>query len=509
MRLGNRTYRVWDKLELPKYFLNLHAARHVKTMNQMNLVLPHLEETLYMNTLRFHYPSWVGTILLLLLTLSASAEEAKVFNLEDSLQVAKQNNLVIQTAEQNLKSAEAQISTARATMLPRLAANGNYTYFKDVQKSVIQAEGGFGFPIPGEDMNEMSTPSVDNEVDLIELEFGAHHNVQGAVNLTQPVFAWGRYYYGYQAAKIQYEAAKKELNAAYEKLRLDVIEAFYRVLIAQEFVVVAEQSVALVKKQLGIAQTSFDAGATTNFDVLRANVQLANAESQLIRAKNGVKTAQNAYKTLLNLPFSEEVSVEGSFEIPKIEVQLDELIKLALETRPEISRSQLNEQAGQKQLSVAKTRNLPDLAFFSNYQISHNERLTEMNRIWSLGLQINIPIFDGFASRAGVEQSESVLKQLQLGTKQVMSTVEFEVRNAYLALLEAKTLIDVQRETIAQAEESVRIATIQFENGIITTVGLTDTQLALMQAKVNRLQAQYDYVVGLARLEKAIGQKIQ
>ena len=462
-----------------------------------------------MNKLRFHFLSWVGTILLLLLTLSAFAEEAKVFSLEDSLQIAKQNNLTIQVAEQNLQSADAQIITARATMLPRLSANGNYTYFKDVQKSVIQAEGGFGFPIPGDNMDEMPTPSGDNETELIELEFGAHHNVQGTVNLTQPVFAWGRYYYGYQAAKLQYEATQKELNAAYEKLRMDVIEAFYHVLIAQELVAVAEQSVELVKKQLGIAETSFDAGVTTNFDVLRANVQLANAESQLIRAKNGVKTAQNLYKTLLNLPLSDEISVEGSFEITEVQVQLDELIKLALETRSEIDRSQLNEQAGQKQLSIAKTRSLPDLAFFSNYQISHNERLTQMNRIWSLGLQINIPIFDGFASRAGVKQSESVLKQLQLGTKQVMSTVEFEVRNTYLALLEAKALIDVQRETVTQAEESVRIANLQFENGMITTVGLTDTQLALMQAKVNRLQAQHDYVVGLARLEKAIGQKIE
>ena len=463
-----------------------------------------------MNSRRFHYSNWVGTFFLLLITFSASAEEGvKVLNLEESLQIAKQSNLTIQAAEQSLKSAEAQIGTARAAMLPRLVANGNYTYFKDVQKSVIQAEGGFGFPIPGDDADGNSTPSADNEAELIELEFGAHHNIQGTVSLTQPVFAWGRYYYGYQAAKLRYEAAQKELAAAFEKLRLDVYEAFYRVLIAQEFVKVAEQSVTLVEKQLGIAQTSFDAGATTNFDVLRAKVQLANAKSQLIRAKNGVETAQNAYKTLLNLPLSEKISVEGSFETPDIQIQLDKLIKLALEKRPEITRSQLNEQAGQKQLSVAKTRNLPDLAFFSNYQISHNERLTQMNRIWSLGLQINIPIFDGFASRAGVQQSESVLKQLQLGTKQVLSTVEFEVRSAYLALLEAKTLIDVQRETVAQAQESERIATLRFENGMITTVELTDTQLALMQAKVNRLQALYDYVVGLARLEKAVGQRVQ
>ena len=72
-----------------------------------------------------------------------------------------------------------------------------------------------------------------------------------------------------------------------------------------------------------------------------------------------------------------------------------------------------------------------------------------------------------------------------------------------------KTIIEVQREAVAQAQESVRIANLQFQNGIITTVALTDTQLALAQAEVNRLQAHHDYIVGLARLEKAIGQKLQ
>jgi outer membrane protein TolC len=132
-----------------------------------------------------------------------------------------------------------------------------------------------------------------------------------------------------------------------------------------------------------------------------------------------------------------------------------------------------------------------------------------MNRIWSLGVQINIPIFDGFATIAAVQQTESVLKQVQLGGDQVKVGVEFEVRAAYLNLHGAQTLIDVQREAVAQARESVRIANLQFQNGIITTVALTDTQLALAQAEVNRLQSYHDYVVGLVRLEKAVGQTLQ
>lgn len=471
-----------------------------------------------MNLFRFRDIAWSGAFLICLLAFAASAQEPRVLTLEESLEIAKESNLTVQTAEQNLKTAAAQVRAARAGLLPRITANGDYTYFRDVQKSVIQAEGGFGFLPPGgtgegDEMQPMPTPTADNEAELIELEFGAHHNLQGTVSLTQPIFAWGRYYYGYQAAKLSYQAVEREVTAAYHQLRLDVSESFYGVLVAQEFVRVAQQSVALVEKQLGIAEASFEAGAATNFDVLRAKVQLANAQSQLIRAENGVRIAKNGYKTLLNIPLSEAISVQGSLETvgehPLAAGSLETLIQQALKNRPEMGRSQLNERAARKQVDVAKTRRLPDFGFFSNYQISQNERLTEMNRIWSLGLRINIPIFDGFATQAAVQQNESVLKQTELGSAQLTSAVEFEVRSAYLNLLEARTLIKMQRETVAQARESVRIANIQFENGIITTVALTDTQLALAQAEVNRLQAHHDYVVGLARLEKAIGQQLQ
>ena len=466
-----------------------------------------------MDSFRFCHFVCAGTFLLLLINLSVIAQEPQVLTLEESIEIAKQSNLTLQTAEQSLKAAEAQVRAARAGLLPRITASGNYTYFKDIQKSVIQADGGFGFPMQGEEMNGMSPPSADNESDVIELEFGAHHNVQGTLNLTQPIFAWGRYYYGYQAADLNYQAMQRDVDAAYNQLRLDVSEAFYGALVAQDFVRVARQSVSLVEEQLAVAEASLEAGAATNFDVLRAKVQLANAESQLIRAQNGVQTAKDAYKTVLNIPLSENILVKGTLEVPVNHktpaLNLDTLVQQALDNRPEVHRTQFTEHAARKQVDIAKTRSRPDLGFFSNYQISQNERLTEMNRIWSLGLQINIPIFDGFATRAAVQQSESSLKQIQLGGTQVKVGVEFEVRTAYLNLRGAETIIEVQREAVTQARESVRIANLQFQNGIITTVALTDTQLALAQAEVNRLQAYHDYIVGLARLEKAIGQTLK
>ena len=452
---------------------------------------------------------FIGTSLLLLLwSCTVSAEAPKNLTLEASIQIARQTNLLIQTTQERVKSAEAQVRSAQAGLLPNVSINSTYRYAGALPKSVLEASGAFGPPGAGGDMPPATVGDGDDE-NVIELEFGAHHNFQADLSLNQPIFAWGRYYKSYQSAKLSLEAARKELDAAYNQLVLDVSEAFYRVLLSLEFVKVSEQTVELVETQLKIAQNLFEAGASTNFDVLRAEVLLANAKSNLIRAKNGARGAMDVYKNVLNIDLGDSVEVEGSLDRPILEsVDLDRLIRLGLEKRPELHQLAFNEGAAKKQVDVAKTRSRPALSFFTNYQLDHNERLIEMNRVWNLGFALNFPIFDGLATRAAVKQAESGLKQTQLGKQQMTDVIELEVRSAYLNLLEAKTLINVQRETVAQAQESVRIANLRYENGMITSVELTDAQLALSQAEVNRLQSLHDYAVGLARLEKAIGEKI-
>ncbi|MBI1930132.1 TolC family protein [Candidatus Poribacteria bacterium] len=437
----------------------------------------------------------------LLLFIASFAEAETRLTLEGSIEIAQKNNLSIQSQQEKVKSAEAQVRAARANMLANLSINGNYTYFKDLPKLVLKFSGD-GFPLPPQAGGDgADSPTT-------ELEFGAHRNFTATLSLRQPIFAWGRYANAYRSAKLELEAARKELEAYSHRLTLEVTEAFYDVLLAVEFVKVAQQTVDLVDKQLQTAKVLSESGAATHFDVLRAEVQFANTKSQLIRAQNQVSIAEDMLKNVLNMELHENIRVNGSFALPQVELDLGWLIQTAIEKRSEIYQLDFNEQAAGKRVAVAKTRNRPDLSFFANYQVDDNERLAEMNRIWNVGFQINIPLFDGFAARATVQGAESGLRQIQLAKHQTTDAVELEVRIAYLNLLQSKALIATQKETVEQAQESVRLANLRYTNGMITSVELTDAQLALAQAEVNRLQAQHGYIVGLARLEKAIGQKL-
>ena len=449
----------------------------------------------------------LGIVLLIVCSSISQVQAAKTLTLEESIELAKQSNLSSQSVQERVKSAEASVRAARAGLLPSVAITSSYTYTPNLAKSVIQT-GGFGLPGAGNFLPSQGVEENDDASDVFELEFGAHQNFRGEAALRQPIFAWGRYYYNYQSSKLNLFGVRKELEATHNQLALDVSEAFYGVLLAVEFVKVSQQTVDLVEKQLQIARNLFDSGAATKFDVLRAEVQLANAKSQLIRTQNTARTAKNAYKNILNINLTENVNVIGDFDAPNVELDLETLILTAKTHRPEIHQFGFNEQANQKRVAVAKTGSRPDISFFANYQVDDNERLREMNRIWNFGFSLNLPIFDGFATKAAVQESETALRQAQLGKHQMIDGIEFEVRSAYLNLVEAKALIEVQKNTVEQARESLRIANLRYENGIITSVEFTDAQLALTQAEVNRLQSLYDYVVGLKKLEKATGQKL-
>ena len=331
-----------------------------------------------------------------------------------SITQAQESNLNILSLKEKVRAAESQVRIARARLLPHVSVTSNYTYFKDLSRSVLEFGNG-GFPtFPNMDDMELNGGGSSGQ-SVIEIEFGAHHNLQATLGLRQPVFAWGRYFYTYQGAQLDLEAAKKELQSGTNQLSLDVSEAFHGVLLAQEFENVAQQTVSLVQEQVNMAQKRFDAGAATNFDVLRAKVQLANTTTQLIQTGNRVDVAQNAFKNLLNIDLADEIHLKGHFELPEVSnLELDALILFAKKNRPEIQQLEFSEAAGQKRLDVAKTGNRPDLSLFSNYQVDDNEKLTRMNRVWNVGVQINIPIFDGLATRASVQQAKSGLEQVQL-----------------------------------------------------------------------------------------------
>jgi outer membrane protein len=178
--------------------------------------------------------------------------------------------------------------------------------------------------------------------------------------------------------------------------------------------------------------------------------------------------------------------------------------------RPEIKQLQLQEQVGKKFISLAKAGNKPSLALLGNYNLESNADVfkdvferDQWRKSWNVILALQVPIFDGLATRARVKQAESGLAKIQIGMEQLKDGIGLEVRAAFFDLKESEELLKVQEKTVEQAKESLRIANLRHKNGMITSVELMDTELAFTQAQTNQFNAIHDYLIAVAKLEKA------
>ncbi len=425
-------------------------------------------------------------------------EPVQTFTLAQSISYALSNSHEFQVAQNDVELANEKVKEVRAALLPQLMLDAGYTFNGDLPTIVLDGD----FPL-----NLGGLPS-EADTEPIEIEMGATHNFQGRAQTTYPLFTWGQLGNIYRQAVLGKQAAERALEAVQLDIELKVRQAFHGLLLAQAFVDVAEQSLTQVERRYTLAQQQKAAGITTRLEVIRANVQVVNTRSQVIQAQNQSKLAEENFKLTVGLPLNAPVSIDGSLHLELKSMKVDQAIATALERRPEIRQIETQEQVGEKQVKVAKAGNKPRVSTFGSYIFNDSERQA-FDTSWSVGLMVQFPIFDGFATRARVNQARVSLDQIRTNKDQLIDSIRLEVKSTVFDLEAAQKLIEAQEGIIEQAAEGLRIANIQHEAGLITGVELTDVELSHTQAQVNRLQAIHDYIIAVARLERAIGTRLE
>ena len=422
-----------------------------------------------------------------------------IHTLSVSIDYALSESRAFQIAKKEVELAEAKVKEARAALWPHLTVNGGYTFNGDLPTTVLDGN----FP-----MTQGGPGATGSESEPIEIEMGAHHNIRGQVQVTYPLFTWGRLGNLYEQAVLGKLAAERALDAVQLDIELKVRQAFHGLLLAEAFVEVTEAALAQVEKRYKIAEAQKNAGTGTRLEVIRANVQVVNTRSQLIQAQNQRKIAVENLKLTLGYPLAQPLAIRGELTAEFKTVNIADALETALKNRPEVRQINLQEQIGETRLKVAKSGNKPMLSTFSNYTLNDSERQS-IDTSWSAGVSIQIPIFDGFAHRAQVKQAEVGLDEIRLNKAEFLDGITISVKSAVFDLQAAEKLIDAQAGIVEQAAEGLRIANVQHEAGLITGVELTDVELSHTQAQVNRLQAVHDYIIAVARLERAIGARLE
>jgi len=418
----------------------------------------------------------------------SSPQETLTLTLEESIRLALAQNPSYLATEEKVETARARVREAAASFFPSLNAQGLQTL--DEKLFVLE------FPsfIPGQPPQRMS---IDFTKDY-----------QFSLSLTLPIFTGGRLTSGFKQAKYNLLSSEEGARQSKQTTVFNTKQAFYSCLLAKSFVRVAEEAVEVAEKHYNNVKSLYEVGMASKFDLLRSEVQVANLKPQLIRARNSLKIAELALKTLLGLDLSQSVEIKGELAFEPFEPDLEESISKALFNRPEVSQVRYQKDMAGEMLKMARASSLPTIALSGNYNFwadNFNFQKDNWQSYYTVNLAFSIPIFNGFAASARVAQSKAMIKEIELADKGLQDMIKFEVRQAILKLKEAHESLLSQEKNVEQAQESLRIAELNFTEGMATTLDVSSAQAALSQAKTNYSQALYDYVISRAQLEKAMG----
>ena len=406
---------------------------------------------------------------------------------DQALERALASNEGLKVVHEQVRESQGRVQEARTSFLPTL--NLDFLYTPAQRFPLIRIPGGIFGP------NEQT----------FEAGFTRRNIMQ--VNLSQPLYTAGRLSnaYGVQASSL--DASKLQLDRARQELQLQVVETFYAALMNEQGVRVADQQIELQTKQLSLAKARFAAGSVARLDVLQAEVELANSKARRIQAKAAVDTAYQALRTVLSLPQSQALALRGSLD-ERPETPTRATLDAALPSRPDLRAFAARKDMAQHSVALANAEWKPSLSLMGNLQYQDDgidSLMRTDNQSYTMGIALRVPLFAAPASAAKRAVANAQVKQSEHGLIAATDAARLEVESAWTTFEAADEVVTTQEKALELARESVSIAQVSYENGVITSAELNDAQVRLLQTEWFLMQAKYNRIVAAAKARTAAG----
>ena len=420
---------------------------------------------------------------------SGDGSQIHVLTLDGAIRKAEQQNPGLQTAREQINLAEASMLGARGNLLPTVEFNTLWNFSEKVQELENP------FPFPG-------GPTI--------LKFDFTQDFQGGVNIGMPIWTWGAVRNNYRDARASVDMANHGLEGNRLEVKMLVTQAFYGVLLAEEGLKVAGDALEQAERQEAIAAERLALGAVSQFDHLRAQVQVANLRPSVVRAESMVRRSRIGLNLLLGLRADEQIQLEGELRYTPVQLSLAELKQDAISTRAELRSARLGLQRADLAISMARAARLPSVVLSGSYSFrADNATLSKrFNDNYMANMILSFPLFDAYAAKSRTSMARAGREQARIMVGQLQDVIEAEVEESFQDLQAARQSYLAQIDNVAIAERALEIAQVSYENEMMTSVELMDSQLALTVARLNHFQSLFDYLVALARIEKATGQPI-
>jgi outer membrane protein TolC len=434
-------------------------------------------------------------ITFLIFAITAKSQEAKSLTLKDAITYALENKADAKKAKLKVENSDYQIQEVRSRALPQISANGGLTYNPILQTTFLDASS-FG----GE------------KGKTIEANFGQKWSSTAGLSLTQTLFDQS-VFTGLKAAKSTREFYQINDQLTEEQVIERVANNYYQVYVQRQKLNVLENNYVNTNKVKNIIKGQFDNGLAKKIDLDRILVKISNINTQRQQVLNAVQLQENALKFYIGMP------IQTKIIIPQTEFQVTpQAISETpnTENRTEYLLLKKQEQLLTYQKKADQAAYYPTLNLSAGYNyIGQGPKLPWGGKpsdgvYWSdfssIGLNLKVPIFSGFATRAKVRQADVNLRSIKEDLNDTKLGLDLAYENAKIQIDNSIITIGNQKTNAQLAQDVLNNTRNNYIQGLASLTDLLDAENSLTEAQNNYTSAILDYKLAEIQLIKSKGE---
>lgn len=443
-------------------------------------------------------------LLLTILFIVSRFSFAANLTIDECIEKAMQNNPDIRKAQKNLDAAAAKRYQAFTFFLPNVSVSALYTHLDQNPPKIDISS--FASPV-------LSSFQISGNP---LLQYAFQDNYTANIRINQSLFSGGKNFRTFKAADAEYNAKKAELEITKDRIKVELIKSFYGVIIARAMKGLAEEATRQLEHHLKIVENFLNSGLATEYDYLKTEVQLLSWSPKVTRADRDLNNTMRHLKLLIGLEVDAQIEVGGEWELKyepyKYDISIDQAKDMATNNRPEIMLVKAMKRAGSEINGVKLSPLFPQLALQYNYNLFNQKENFNLNRDswkgwWDVRLNLTWEVFSFGRTISEFKENKYRVSGYDIELKFLLDKILAEVEDVFDYKFESQKAVELWKKNIELANRGYEIASEKYNNGKITNIDVLDSQVALIDARVQYLKSLYDYKVANAEFERIIGIK--
>lgn len=415
------------------------------------------------------------------------------FTVNDAVAFAQKNNMQVKNA---LLAIQVQKETNReitAAAFPTISGSVGVTDYLEIPTSLL----------PGQIFGQPAGT-------YIPVQFGTKFNSSASLQLQQLLFD-GQVFIGLQARKTSIEFQTKNYEITTEAIKANIHKIYYQLVLSKTQIALLDANISRLQKLNHDAGELYKNGFAEKLDIDKISVQLSNLQTEKIKALNNINIGYMGIKTLMGMPVKDTLVLLDKITEEEVGNDFSNDTTFAYTDRKEFQYLNLAKKLNEFNIKRYQLSKIPTLALNGVY--SKNAQRNKFDFFgkgdWFptsfVALNLNVPLFNGFAKTARISKSRIELQQTENQIENLKMSIDTEVEQAKINFKSAIATMKFQKQNMDLAEKVYNQTKKKYEAGTGSNTEINSAQTDLITAQTNYMSALYNALNAKIDYYKAIG----